>query len=344
MRILLALLAVAGCHFQERFRPTTPQTAVTPAAAVTLREVGYDHTLLSVTVDVENRGPAQLAIDAAHAHLHIGGDNAAAAAGPLSGGGEGVARGGLAGAKAGGVRGAALGVAGGIIDAALLTALNEAVRGSYTHGTHQLERGQHDRFTIQFPLRYETDDRVCVPPFDDNDRCVHTVALRDGVALDLGVAGSVPLLDTTEAHFGLGPPSPPGGVFAFRIGGGPGLGPTEGVGGIELAAGPRWGRLALVGTVELGFGFPVGAEARWRLLDQGLLHLTTTLGGAYWFFPDHHAAGPRAGLECGLDLGERFFGWPSSALQMGLYARGGPLYQDAQAGGELDFGVILGMF
>jgi hypothetical protein len=344
MRILLALLVVAGCHFQERFRPTTPQTVLTQSAGVTLREVGYDHTLLSLTVDVENRGAAPLALDAAHSRLVVGADSAAAASGPLSGGGDGVVRGGLAGGKAGGVRGAAIGVAGGIIDAVLLTALNEAVRGPYTHGTHHLAEGQHDRFTIQFPLRYESEDRVCVPPYDDNDRCVRTAALRDGVALELGDAGTVQLLDTHETHFGLGPPSPPGGVFAFRLGGGPGLGPTEGVGGIELAAGPRWGRFALAATVELGFGFPVGAEARWRLLDAGVAHLSTTLGGAYWFFPDHHAAGPRVGVECGLDLGERFFGWQSSAMQMGLYARGGPLYQDSEAGGELDFGVILGMF
>src|SRR5262249_10250720 len=141
--------------------------------------------------------------------------------------GDGVARGAVAGGRAGGARGAALGVAGGVIDAVLLVALNEAVRGPYTRGVQHLERGQRGQYTIQFPVRYEADDRVCLPPYGENDRCDTTVSLRDGVRLELGDAGTIELLDTADAHFGLGAPSPPGGVFAFRIGGGPGLGATE---------------------------------------------------------------------------------------------------------------------
>jgi hypothetical protein len=346
VRVVIALLLVAGCHFQERFRPITPRASMTPVASVTPQRVGYDHTMLSVTVDVENRSEAPLAVDPSHVRLHVGADSAPAMTGLMAGGGDGVARGAIAGGRVGGARGAALGAAGGVIDAVLLTALNEAVRGPYTRGVHHLERGERGQYTIQFPVRYEADDRICVPPYGENDRCATTVSLRDGVRLELGDAGTIELLDTADAHFGLGPPSPPGGVFAFRIGGGPGLGATEAVGGIELAAGPRWGRFAVAATLELGPGFPVGAEAHWHFLDAGLVHFAATLGGAYWFLPDHHAAGPRAGVDLGLDLGERFFGWPSTALQMGLYARGGPTFigQDAQLGGELDFGVMLGMF
>src|SRR5262249_36244281 len=160
------------------------------------------------------------------------------------------------------------GIAGGMIDAVLLTALNEAARGPYTRSVHHLAPLEQGRYTIQFPVRYEADDRVCVPPYDENDRCTYTVALREGAKLELGDAGTVELLDRADPHFGLGPPSPPGGVFAIRLGGGPGFGPTDGVGGIELVAGPRWGRFAMAATAQLGPGFPVGAEAHWHLLDR----------------------------------------------------------------------------
>src|SRR5262249_52525485 len=130
--IACGLVLVAGCHFQERFRPVTPRAAMTPVASVTPQRVGYDHTMLSVTVDVENRSEGTLAVDPNRVRLHVGKDSAPAMAGLVGGGGDGVVRGGVAGGKAGGVKGAAIGVAGGVIDAVLLTALNEAVRGPYT--------------------------------------------------------------------------------------------------------------------------------------------------------------------------------------------------------------------
>src|SRR5262249_15313647 len=79
--IACGLVLVAGCHFQERFRPVTPRAAMTPVASVTPQRVGYDHTMLSVTVDVENRSEGTLAVDPNRVRLHVGKDSAPAMAG-----------------------------------------------------------------------------------------------------------------------------------------------------------------------------------------------------------------------------------------------------------------------
>jgi hypothetical protein len=69
-------------------------------------------------------------------------------------------------------------------------------------------------------------------------------------------------------------------------------------------------------------GFPLGGELRGYLFDRGPVHMSSMLGGAYWFYTDHHAYGPRAGVELSLDFGDSMLTLTSRALQVGFYARG----------------------
>lgn len=351
MRTLLVLWLATACDFHEQLRPVAPRISGSELADVALHHVGYDNVTLSVTVDVTNRSAGELAVDPGQAQLQIGdqrtgtvrltdGDGSQAARGTISGG-----RAGSVAGPAGSVAGAAVGMAGGVVDGLVLLGLNELARGPYTHFTHRLRPGERKRFTFQFPVKTAIDDLVCVPPYDSYDRCGQTVAVGDA-RLELGAGTELELFDRTDPHLGLGPPSAPHAVFVTRMGGGPGFGRTEGVGGIELAAGPRWGRLALEATAAFAWGFPLGGEARVQLVDRSLVHLSSTIGGAYWYFPSHHAWGPRAGIELGFDLGDKVLTWPSRALALGLYARGGPvIYRgDHAVGGELDFGLACGYY
>jgi len=152
------------------------------------------------------------------------------------------------------------------------------------------------------------------------------------------------VLDVKQPHEGLGPPSAPKAVFFARAGGGPGFGRVGGVGGLELGIGPRWGRAALAFTGSLGVGFPIGMEGRYRWLNRGSFHATSTLGYVGWFLPRGFGQGLRTGLELGLRMNDPVFGWSSESWALGVYARGGPIAYSHATGGEVDFGVILGGF
>jgi hypothetical protein len=343
MRIALLVVVLAGCDFHERYAPTTPRGVATQDAVVTLHELGYDGSSLSVAVDVTNRSDHRVRFDPAGAQLALGSQRLPSVSQPVVDGAP-IVAGAVAGA-AHGAHGVAAGIVGGAADAVLLAGINELVRGPYTHFAHELAPGERSRFTLQFPLVLRGEN-ICALAQDGTADCSQPSSVRDNLSVELGGVGTLPLFDPVDPHLGVGPPSSIGGVYEFRIGGGPGMGRAPGAGGIELAAGPRWGRFALVGTAQLGLGFPLGVETQWHVVDRGAVHVSTTVGGAYWFYPEGHALGPRAGVELGLDFAGRQLTWPSHALQLGFYARGGPVFfrRDGATGGELEFGLAMGFF
>jgi hypothetical protein len=373
MLCTLALCA-AGCDYHETFRPTYPRSAQTGGVDVSLASVGYDGVTLAITVDVRNASSGPVEFHPERVALQLG---TSVAADPLGNtvttglsGDRAAIRAVEAGTHGGlhkGVAVFATTLAGAELDALVLLAINEAARGPRTGAVQHLAAGKTSRYTLQFPVRI-VDDHFVLRPSDDSVHIDHASGayavtpekVEEG---DLPVASGCHLsfegafvgdglsdapremrvLDGDQPHGGLGPPAPPKALFLIRLGGGPGFGPTEGVVGIELAAGPQWGRTALVFSGALGFGFPLGVEGRYRWLDTAVIQATSTLGCAMWFFPGHFAQGARTGVELGLKLRRPLFGWAPSP-NFGLYARGGPTIYPHAAGGELDFGIVVGGF